>query len=204
MNLTRRAHEWLNDNLALDDILPVQMPLYVNSVAYLFGVSTLSALGMLVLTGVILALFGPGWYHEAPAGRFFNSLHFWSVQVFFGAMILHLATKFFMAAWRDGRVATWIVGMLVFAVAIFTGLTGYLCQTNWDSQWIAVQAKDAMNAFGVGAFFNTMNTGQVLTLHVVVLPLVIAILTGIHLAQLRRDSPVRPLPEDGAQDEQTL
>jgi ubiquinol-cytochrome c reductase cytochrome b subunit len=85
-----------------------------------------------------------------------------------------------------------MVGALLLATGIFTGLTGFLLQTNWDSQWIATQAKDAMNASGVGALFNTMNTGQVLMLHAIVLPLVVAAIIGVHLFLVRRDSPVRP------------
>ena len=84
-----------------------------------------------------------------------------------------------------------------------TALTGFLSQTNWDAQWIAVQSKDAMNATGVGAFFNTMNTGQVLTIHIVVLPLVVVTLVGIHLLLIRRDSPVKPLHVEGDQHEST-
>jgi quinol-cytochrome oxidoreductase complex cytochrome b subunit len=147
----------------------------------------------------VMAAFGPGWYHVSKLGHFVNSLHFWSVQVFFGAIVLHGLTKFFMAAWRDGRWKTWMIGVLAFGIIVFTGLTGFLSQTNWDSQWIAVQAKDAMNALGVGAFFNTMDTTQVLTLHVVVLPLFVVALVGVHLFLIRHDSPVRPLPgkEDG-------
>ena len=68
-----------------------------------------------------------------------------------------------------------------------------MSQTNWDSQWIALQAKDAMNALGVGAFFNTMDTGQVLTLHIGVLPPVIVGLVAVHLFLVRRDGPVPPL-----------
>jgi quinol-cytochrome oxidoreductase complex cytochrome b subunit len=199
MNLTRKAQMALRDTMTLEDALPTKMPLYVNSVAYLFGVSALSALGMLGITGIVMAAFGPGWYHVSKLGHFVNSLHFWSVQVFFGAIVLHGLTKFFMAAWRDGRWKTWMIGVLAFGIIVFTGLTGFLSQTNWDSQWIAVQAKDAMNALGVGAFFNTMDTTQVLTLHVVVLPLLVVALVGVHLFLIRHDSPVRPLPgkEDG-------
>jgi len=199
MNITRSAQDFLKENLSLEDALPTHMPVYVNSVAYLFGVSALSALVMLILTGVVMSIFGPEWYHFSGTGHFVNSLHFWSVQILFLATILHLITKYLMAAWRDGRWTTWIVGMLAFGIAVFTGLTGFLMQTNWDSQWIAVQAKDAMNAIGVGAFFNTMNTAQVLGLHVVVLPLAVVILVGIHLFYIRRDSPVRPLPKEGDQ-----
>jgi quinol-cytochrome oxidoreductase complex cytochrome b subunit len=199
MNITRSAQNFLKENLSLEDALPTHMPVYVNSVAYLFGVSALSALAMLILTGVVMSVFGPEWYHFSGLGRFVNSLHFWSVQILFLAIVLHLITKYLMAAWRDGRWKTWLVGMLAFGIAVFTGLTGFLAQTNWDSQWIAVQAKDAMNAIGVGAFFNTMNTAQVLGLHMVVLPLAVVILVGIHLFFIRRDSPVRPLPIEGDQ-----
>jgi len=196
MNLTRGIQNFLKKNMSLEDALPTKMPVYVNSVAYLFGVISLSALVMLILTGVVLALFGPTWYHFSSAGRFVNSMHFWSVQVLFAGIIMHMITKFFMAAWRGGRWGTWLVGVLAFSVALVTGLTGFLSQTSWDSQWIAVQAKDAINAAGLGQFFNTMNLGQVLMLHIVVLPLVVCILVGFHIYQIRRDSPVKPLPED--------
>jgi ubiquinol-cytochrome c reductase cytochrome b subunit len=201
MNLTSRAQRLLIDNLSLEDALPTRMPVYVNSVVYLFGVTTLSALAALVVTGVVMSLFGPGWYHDSQVGHFVNSLHFWSVQVFFGALVLHIVSKYLMAAWRDGRWKTWMVGAVAFGVAVFTGLTGFLSQTNWDSQWIAVQSKDAMNALGVGAFFNTMDTGQVLTLHVVALPLLLVLLVGVHLFFIRREGPVKPLETEGRHDQ---
>jgi quinol-cytochrome oxidoreductase complex cytochrome b subunit len=193
MNITRKAQLILRRNYTLEDALPTRMPAYVRSVVYLFGVSALSAFGMLVLTGVVMSVFGPDWYHGSPAGKFVNSIHFWSVQVFFGAILLHLFSKFMMAAWRDGRWKTWVIGALTFGIAVFTGLTGFLSQTNWDSQWIANQAKDAMNAMGIGAFFNTLNLGQVLTLHIVVLPLAVAAFIGVHLLLIRRDGPVKPI-----------
>jgi quinol-cytochrome oxidoreductase complex cytochrome b subunit len=193
MNLTQKAQEFLKGNLTLDDALPTTMPVYVNSVAYLFGVLTLSSFVMLIITGPILAVFGPTWYHVSAVGKFVNSLHFWGCQVFFASLLAHLAVKFFMGAWRDGRWKTWMVGLLTFAAAVFTALTGYLSQTNWDSQWIAVQSKDAMNAAGVGRFFNTMDTGQVLTLHVAVLPVIVLALVGVHIFLIRRDGPVKPM-----------
>jgi quinol-cytochrome oxidoreductase complex cytochrome b subunit len=193
MNLTRETQSLLADNLSLEDALPTRMPVYVNSVVYLFGATILSALVALIATGVVMCVFGPGWYHGSRVGHFVNSLHFWSVQVFFAALVLHLVSKYSMAAWRDGRWKTWMVGALAFGLAVFTGLTGFLSQTNWDSQWIAVQAKDALNAMGVGAFFNTMDTGQALTLHVAVLPLLLVLLVAVHLFLIRREGPVKPL-----------
>ena len=62
------------------------------------------------------------------------------------------------------------------------------------SQWHAVQAKDAMNAMGIGAFFVTTNFSQTLTLHVAFFPFLVIILVVIHLAFIRHESPVKPYP----------
>jgi quinol-cytochrome oxidoreductase complex cytochrome b subunit len=204
MNLTDRTRQIVRNNLTLDDLLPSRMPVYVHSAVYLFGVGAISGLAMLVLTGMVMSLFGPLWYHTSKVGKFVNSLHFWSVQFFFAVVVMHFIGKFLMAAWRDSRRKTWMAGVLAFGAAVFTGLTGFLSQTNWDAQWIAVQAKDAMNAMGIGAWFNTMNLGQVLTLHMVALPLLIGVLVGVHLFFVRRESPVKPISEIGGDHEHPI
>jgi len=196
MNLTRAFQNLIKKNLSMEDALPTKLPVYVNSVAYLWGVVSLCSLVMLIVTGVVMTIFGPEWYHFSSAGRFLNSMHFWSVQLLFFGIIAHLLTKYFMAAWRGKRWLTWLLGVVSFLLAAVTGLTGFLSQTNFDSQWISVQAKDAINAAGLGQIINTMNTGQILTLHVVVLPLVVCIMVGIHIMVIRRDSPVRPISEE--------
>jgi quinol---cytochrome c reductase cytochrome b subunit, bacillus type len=192
VNLTESTQRLVRRTLTLEDALPTRLPVYVGSIVYLFGAIALMSFLLLVITGVLLALGGPFWYHTNSVGRFIDYLHFWSVQAFFFGIISHFITKFFMGAWRAGRWLTWMVGSLLLATGIFTGLTGYLMQTNWDSQWISTQAKDAMNAGGIGALFNTMNTGQVLMLHAIVMPLVVGVLIGLHLLLIRRESPVRP------------
>ena len=197
MSMTEKLQGYVKDNLTLDDALPTKLPTYVNSVAYLFGVLTLSTLVMLVLTGLVLAIFGPEWHHITATGKFFHSLHFWGVQLFFAFMILHLATKYFLGAFRDGRWKTWMIGVLTLGAAIFTAFTGYLSAANWSAQWHAVEAKDAMNAMGVGAFFFTTNYSQVLTLHVAFFPAVIIILVAIHISFIRHEGPVKPYPGKG-------
>ncbi len=124
INLTAKTRQALTDSISLEDALPTKMPVYVDSMAYLFGVSALSALGILIFSGLTLSIFGPTWYHISGTGHFVHSLHFWAVQVFFLALVLHLLTKYTLAAWRDGRWKTWMVGILAFGIAVFTGLTG--------------------------------------------------------------------------------
>lgn len=175
---------WLR-YLPPDKMLPDSQPAYVASWIYVFGVLTLMSLTVVIASGTVLALEGPVWWHTSSVGLFVNSLHLWSVECFFGFMAIHLWGKFWMASWRGKRQLTWITGAVAFLVSVFEGFTGYISQTNFDSQWIAFQAKDAMNGAGIGAFFNTMNFGQALMLHIVVMPLVIGLVVVIHIVMVR-------------------
>lgn len=175
-----------------DQLLPDRQPAYVASWIYVFGVLTLAALVIVLASGGVLALEGPQWYHVSPQGRFINSLHLWSVELFFFAMVVHLWGKFFMAAWRGRRALTWVTGALAFLGSIGTAFTGYLVQSNFDAQWISTQAKDGLNSVGVGAWFNVLNYGQMLLYHVVLFPLVLGILVILHVLLVRRRGVVPP------------
>jgi quinol-cytochrome oxidoreductase complex cytochrome b subunit len=168
-----------------DQLLPDTQPAYVGSWIYVFGVATLAALVMIIASGLVLALGGTNWWHTTSVGHFFNSLHLWSVELFFFFMVVHLWGKFFMAAWRGRRALTWITGAVAFLVSIATAFTGYLVQTNFDSQWIATQAKDGINSTGFGAFWNVLNVGQMLLWHIMLLPLGLGVLVVLHVAMVR-------------------
>ena len=101
-----------------------------------------------------------------------------------------------MAAWRGNRLKTWITGSVAFVLSIATAFTGYLIQTNFDSQWISFEAKDGFNSVGIGAFFNVTNLGQMLLLHVALLPFILGILTIIHVLMVRRKGVVPPIDAD--------
>jgi len=133
------------------------------------------------------------WWHDSSLGHFVNSLHLWSVELFFMFMVIHLWGKFWMAAWRGRRTMTWVTGVVAFVASIGTAFTGYLSQSNFDSQWIGAEGKDGINAIGAGAFFNVLNPGQMLLWHVVLLPLLVGALTVIHILLVRRHGVVPPI-----------
>ena len=156
-----------------EKLLPDRQPAYVSSWVYVFGVASLAALGLAIFSGFLIALGGPDWWHTTSVGHFFNSMHMWSVELFMAFMVIHLWGKFWMAAWRGRRAATWITGVVAFMASVVECFTGYLSQQNFDSQWISTSGKDAFNAAGVGSFFNPMNFGQMLLWHVVFIPVVL-------------------------------
>jgi ubiquinol-cytochrome c reductase cytochrome b subunit len=176
-----------------EKLLPERQPVYVSSWIYVFGVLTLAAFLVVLVSGGVLALKGPQWWHRSSTGHYVNSLHLWSVELFMAFMVIHLWGKFFMAAWRGRRAMTWVTGAVCFLGSIGTAFTGYLVQSNLDSQWISTQAKDGLNAAGIGAFFNVLDFGQMLMWHIVLLPIVVGFVVGIHLLQVRRRGVVPPL-----------
>ena len=159
---------------------------------YVFGVASIASLIVIIGSGCILALKGPAWWHETGVGHFFNSIHLWSVELFFFAMVVHLWGKYWMAAWRGGRARVWVTGAIVFLVAVPCALTGYVSQQNFDAQWISTQAKDAMNSVGVGAFFNLTNFGQMYSYHILLLPIAVVALVSLHVLLVRRNGVVPP------------
>jgi quinol-cytochrome oxidoreductase complex cytochrome b subunit len=189
---SRLRRAWMS-KLPPDKLLPDRQPAYVASWIYVFGVLTLAAFLVIIVSGLALAFAGPAWYHTSSLGHFTNSLHFWSVQLFFVFMVIHLWGKFWMAAWRGRRVMTWITGVVAFLASIGTAFTGYLVQTNFDSQWISFEAKDGLNAVGIGAFFNVANLGQMLLLHACLLPLVVGVIVVWHVLLVRRRGVVPPI-----------
>ncbi len=176
-----------------EKLLPEEQPEYVASWIYVFGVATIAALIFVIVSGLVLTLAGPQWYHTSSVGHYVNSTHLWSVELFFLFMVVHLWGKFWMASWRGRRAATWMTGVVAFLASIGTAFTGYLVQTNFDAQWISTQAKDGLNSVGIGAWFNVLDVGQMLLFHVALLPLVLGAVVVWHVLQVRRRGVVPPI-----------
>jgi hypothetical protein len=189
---TVRVREAGVEALPPDRLLPDGQPTYVASWIYMFGVASIASLIVIITSGSILALKGPAWWHYTGVGHFFNSIHLWSVELFFFAMVVHLWGKFWMAAWRGGRSHVWITGAVTFLIAVPAALTGYVSQQNFDAQWISTQAKDGLNSVGVGAFFNVTNFGQMYSYHVLLLPIAVVALVSAHVLLVRRHGVVPP------------
>src|SRR5271157_5431763 len=190
---TARFRRWVLRILPPKKLLPDRQPAYVASWVYVFGVASLAALAVVIVSGFAIALGGPDWWHYNPVGHFFNSLHMWSVELFMALLVIHLWGKFWMAAWRGRRAMTWITGVVAFVAAVVECFTGYLSQQNFDSQWIATNGKDAINATGLGSFFNLMNFGQILTWHIVLIPLALVFFVGFHIILVRVKGVTHPI-----------
>ncbi|HEY5103705.1 MAG TPA: cytochrome B6, partial [Acidimicrobiales bacterium] len=69
---TRLRHRFVR-LLPPEKLLPDNQPTYVSSWIYVFGVTTLSALIVVIVSGCVLAIRGPQWWHTSSIGHFVNS-----------------------------------------------------------------------------------------------------------------------------------
>ena len=65
-----------------------------------------------------------------PFGWLIRSIHSWSANLMVFFAFVHLATVFFMKAYRPPRELTWITGVLLLFLALGFGFSGYLLPWN--------------------------------------------------------------------------
>ena len=154
-------------------LLPDRQPAYVASWVYVFGVASLAALGVAIVSGFALALGGPDWWHTNPIGHFFNSLHLWSVEFFMALLVIHLWGKFWMAAWRGRRTMTWITGVTAF-VASDRRILHRIPVAAELRLPVDLHQREGRLQLGRGRLhLDAMNLGQMLLWHVVLVPIVL-------------------------------
>src|SRR6187399_2854698 len=167
------------------------------------GSATLTAFLVQVVTGVILAMYykpDPNSAYQSiqhitndvTLGWLVRGMHRWGASVFVILMFFHLARVFLFGAYKYPRELNWIIGVLILALGMFEGFTGYLLPWDNTAYWATVVGIN-INATGpfVGPFLAQFLQGGLMigpdtlpkfyALHMLVLPGAIMALIGLHL-----------------------
>jgi quinol---cytochrome-c reductase cytochrome b subunit len=131
---------------------------------------------------------------DVKAGLLIRQTHHWAADVFVVAIVLHLFRIFFTGAFRKPRELTYVVGVLMLFTALLEGFLGYsLADDLLSGMGLAIAYSVAMSFPLVGANLALLLWGgpfpgvpelwpRMYVFHVLVLPVVIAVLISIHLA----------------------
>ena len=166
-----------------------------------------------------------------PTGRLIRNLHRWSANIMVIAVILHMARAFYTAAYRKPREYNWLMGIGLLVVTLGLSFTGYLLPWDQLAYWaitiganIAQSPREVTDAVGITEVFDPGGLQRLLLLgsdqvgaealirfyllHVMILPLAIAALMGVHFWRIRKDGGmVRPADADallkGVRQEET-
>jgi cytochrome b6 len=139
------ARAWLLERLhvepLLDKLSHKEVPVHRYGVYYYLGGMTLFFFLVQVATGILLMLYYRPSAEQAfesvefimttvPFGWLMRSLHSWSANLMVYFAFLHLASVYFLKAYRKPRELTWITGTLLFFVIMGFGFSGYLLPWN--------------------------------------------------------------------------
>ncbi|SRR6266487_3724774 len=210
---SRRLVAAIDDRLGLDAIrYPV--PEHANNLAWSLGGLTAVCLGLLIVTGVVLAQF----YNPTPEvanasvryivqhvalGRFTRGLHFWGAQAMYVLAALHLIRVFFHGSYKRPREANWLIGVSMFGLTFLALFTGTVLK--WDQEGYEALAHNLEGAKllgGAGFWFspkfaeNTPILIRLYTAHIMLIPILLLVLVTLHALLIKKHkiSPHPALP----------
>ena len=132
---------------------------------------------------------------EIRGGLLMRQIHHWAALLFVASIGLHMLRVFFTGAFRKPRELNWVVGFILFILAMAEGFTGYSLPDDLLSgnglriidgmvkgipligTWISYLL------FG-GEFPGTDIVGRLYMLHIMVLPALVIAAIGIHMVLL--------------------
>ncbi|MBX9718700.1 MAG: ubiquinol-cytochrome c reductase cytochrome b subunit [Microbacteriaceae bacterium] len=129
---------------------------------------------------------------EVRGGLLMRQVHHWAALLFVAAIGLHMLRVFFTGAFRKPREFNWVVGFLLFVMAMALGFTGYslpddLLSGNGlriiDGMIKAVPVAGAWISYLLfgNEFPGTDIIPRLYVLHIMLLPAITIALIGIHL-----------------------
>ena len=193
--------------------------------SFMLGEINLYCFLVLLGTGTFLALFfndssavtkyaGPYWLldgvsmsqayasvlrlsFEINAGLLIRQVHHWAALVFVAGIVLHMGRIFFTGAFRRPRELNWVIGVVLFLLAMAAGFSGYSLPDDLlsgtglriaDSVLLSVPFVGTWASFLLlgGAFPTEQMISRLFVMHVYLLPAAIAGCIAVHLAILWR------------------
>ena len=73
-------------------------------------------------------------------GKLTHNIHHWSAILFLWITFLHMLRVFFTGAYRKPRHTTWIFGIILIVLVVFSNFTGYLLPWDQLSYWAVTVA----------------------------------------------------------------
>jgi menaquinol-cytochrome c reductase cytochrome b subunit len=170
---------------------------------YTLGSATMFAFVAQAVTGIFLAMY----YDPSPTkaydsvqhitnevflGELVRGMHRWGATVMVVLIFLHMARTFFFGAYKYPRELNWVIGVVLLILTLAMALTGYLLPFDNRSFWATVVAVNITGTGPIlgpyladflraGSEFGGDTLARFYAIHMLVIPLLIAVLIGVHL-----------------------
>ncbi|MBI1865925.1 MAG: cytochrome b N-terminal domain-containing protein [Nitrospirae bacterium] len=193
--------------------------------AYVFGSALLFIFAMQIVTGILMMFYyAPTVDHawqsiryimeDVDHGWLIRGIHHWGSSAMVVTLVVHATQVFLWGAYKKPREMVWIVGLLLAQVVIGLGFTGYLLPWDQKAYWgsvVGIEVAGVVPVIGdfLARFLKGGTSAGVLTLnrffviHVMILPLSLMGLAGLHLFLFRKAGPAGPFKGEPAELERT-
>ncbi|HEV7848338.1 MAG TPA: ubiquinol-cytochrome c reductase cytochrome b subunit [Mycetocola sp.] len=129
---------------------------------------------------------------DVRGGLLMRQVHHWAALLFVASIGLHMLRIFFTGAFRKPRELNWVIGFILFILAMAEGFTGYslpddLLSGNGlriiDGMVKGIPLIGTWTSFLLfgGEFPGTDIVGRLYSLHILLLPAIILVLIALHL-----------------------
>src|ERR671928_218568 len=171
---------------------------------YTLGSACMFAFLSQAVTGVFLAMYyrpdaaGGGYAagryltNEVFLGEFVRGMHRWGSSVMVILIFLHMGRTFFFGAYKYPRELNWVIGAVLVVLTFVMGFSGYLLPFDQRSYWATIVGVN-INGTGpmvgpylsdfllAGPQFGATTLSRFYSIHMLLVPGLIAALIGAHL-----------------------
>ena len=131
-------------------------------------------------------------------GVILRNMHRWAAHGMVAVVFLHMCRVFLTGAYKTPREFNWLIGVALFLLTLFASFTGYLLPWDQLAFWaITVGTSIAGYAPLIGKSLRFLLLGdstvgqeallRFYVLHVVVIPMMIALFVAVHFWRIRKD-----------------
>ena len=209
MTVIARVWDWVRERTGADRVWEAffarHVPEAQGPVAWLYTLGSASLFLFLLqaVTGALLAMnYSPSPDHAYDSIRFIESqvflgwlvrgLHHWGASFMVVVVSLHMLRTYFMGAYKYPREVTWMAGIGLFLVVMGFSFTGYLLPWDQKAYWATLVGTNIAGQTPLvgpylakvllgGEDMGTATLTRFYALHVLVLPMLILVLVGVHL-----------------------
>ncbi len=174
-----------------------------NTWYYTLGSATMFIFVSQTVTGIFLAMYyepdPKGAYesvhhitNEVFLGEFVRGMHRWGSTVMIVLIFLHMGRVFVFGAYKYPREINWLIGVVLLVLTLAMGFSGYLLPFDQRSYWatiVGVNINASVPVMGPyiadflrgGAEFGASTLSRFYSIHMLLVPGLIAAMIGAHL-----------------------
>ena len=205
-------HDWFNQRLGIDTVNRVLATEYwiPKNINFLWAMGMILAVtfGLLLVSGIFLLMYYQPNIHTAfdsvnytimqqvDFGWLWRHIHAVSASVIFLIIYIHMFTGIYYGSYKNGREMIWISGMLLFVAFSAEAFSGYMLPWGQMSYWAGMVITNLFSLGGLhlnglvewirGDYIPSQAfLDRFFMLHVLLIPLIIIALIGLHFGALR-------------------